>query len=72
MLNMPENQIRPFNITTPDGEALYAWHILPLDIYHNHEKQLLAEPQLFKDYRDTIAYKTLTKDPESKLILNCE
>ena len=37
-LNVPEqwgfmkNQVTPFSLSTPDGETLHAWHILPLGL----------------------------------------
>uniref|UniRef100_A0A093UXB8 Monoacylglycerol lipase ABHD12 n=1 Tax=Talaromyces marneffei PM1 TaxID=1077442 RepID=A0A093UXB8_TALMA len=48
-LNVPEtfgflkNQVTPFSIPTPDGELLYAWHILPIELYRKHELALTAE-----------------------------
>ncbi|OQO13844.1 hypothetical protein B0A51_18482 [Rachicladosporium sp. CCFEE 5018] len=32
-----KNQVTPFNITTPDGQTLYAWHVLPIDAYARNE-----------------------------------
>ncbi|OQO08686.1 hypothetical protein B0A48_06556 [Cryoendolithus antarcticus] len=32
-----KNQVTPFNITTPDGQLLYAWHVLPIDAYALNE-----------------------------------
>jgi abhydrolase domain-containing protein 12 len=67
----PENQIRPFNITTLDGEVLYAWHVLPLDVYRQYEKELIAEPKEVMNYKDSVAYRAVTKDPDSKVVVNC-
>lgn len=42
-LNVPEqwgflhNQVTPFVLGTPDGEALDAWHVLPLGPYRRHQ-----------------------------------
>jgi abhydrolase domain-containing protein 12 len=67
----PENQIRPLNITTLDGEVLYAWHVLPLDVYRQYEKELIAEPKGLANYKDSVAYRAVTKDPDSKVVVNC-
>ncbi|GIZ40335.1 hypothetical protein CKM354_000367900 [Cercospora kikuchii] len=58
------NQVTPFNLSTPDGETLYAWHILPLDQYTRHETAILNEAQRrdgpVDDFTSTTAYKVLT------------
>lgn len=48
-LNVPEtfgflkSQVTPFFIRTPDGELLYVWHILPVELYRKHESSLVSE-----------------------------
>lgn len=48
-LNMPEtfgflkNQVTPFSIKTTDGEQLYAWHILPIELYWKNELSLVED-----------------------------
>jgi hypothetical protein len=37
--------LAPFSIETSDGEYLYAWHILPKELYRKHELPLVAEPE---------------------------
>jgi abhydrolase domain-containing protein 12 len=37
------NQVTPFSIKTSNGERLYAWHILPIELYRKHELPLVAE-----------------------------
>lgn len=63
-----KNQVTPFNILTPDGETLYAWHILPLDTYARHEKRIREDDREIgpvKDFTQTTAYELLTsQDPE--------
>lgn len=67
-----ENQVRPFNISTPDGEALFAWHILPLALYTKHESFLSQERVgLAEDIEQTMAFKLLVTDPESRLVVYC-
>ncbi|KAJ9643952.1 hypothetical protein H2199_003818 [Coniosporium tulheliwenetii] len=66
-----KNQVTPFNITTPDGETLYSWHILPLSVYAKHEAEVLSQPSgPVSDFKHTTAFKLLTSDPESRLIIN--
>ena len=76
-LNVPEtfgflrNQVTPFSIKTPDGERLYAWHILPLELYRKHEQPLLAEPIGFvSDITSRLAFQLLRDDPEARLIIH--
>ncbi|GAM89401.1 hypothetical protein ANO11243_074390 [Dothideomycetidae sp. 11243] len=40
------NQVHPFTLPTPDGEKLYAWHVLPLDVYAKHRTALQQDPNL--------------------------
>jgi len=64
-------QITPFNITTPDSETIYAWHMLPLRTYGLHEDQLIKEPAgVRSDFRETLAFKVLQQDPEARVIIN--
>ncbi|KAF3156846.1 hypothetical protein TWF751_002543 [Orbilia oligospora] len=64
-LNVPEifgflrNQVTPFSIKSSDGESLYAWHILPPELYRKHEEKLLAEPAGFvQDITSRSGYRT--------------
>lgn len=78
-INRPEEfgfasrQVTPFNISTPDGETLYAWHILPLGLYAKHEAEILRqEHELGEDITTTIGFRLLAKDPEARLVINCK
>lgn len=33
-------QVSEFNVSTPDGETLLAWHVLPLNVYADHRDDL--------------------------------
>jgi abhydrolase domain-containing protein 12 len=75
-LNSPEqwgflhNQVTPFNLRTSDGETLHAWHILPLNIYRQHEQHLTSEPHgLVPDMTSRLSFRLLRDDPEARLIL---
>ncbi|KAI9865366.1 MAG: hypothetical protein M1813_002255 [Trichoglossum hirsutum] len=73
-LNKPEqfgfakNQISALNISTPDGERLYAWHILPVAVYARNEQSLIKQG-LAEDYATTESFKLLANDPESRLVV---
>lgn len=68
-----ENQITPFNFTTPDHETIYAWHVMPLGLYAKHEAEIIQRPAgCVEDITKTKAFKLLRDDPDSRLIINCE
>ncbi|TVY44422.1 Monoacylglycerol lipase ABHD12 [Lachnellula cervina] len=76
-LDVPEmfgflyNQVTPFSITVSDGEALYAWHVLPLELYREHEASLIDEPSGFvSNITSSLAFKLLRDDPEARLVLH--
>lgn len=65
------NQVTPFSIKTPDDKTLYAWHILPLELYREHEADLLSEPTGFvSDIQSRLAFRLLRDDPESRLVIH--
>ncbi|KAF7590651.1 hypothetical protein BBP40_002542 [Aspergillus hancockii] len=66
-----QNQVTPFSIETPDGEQLYAWHILPIELYRKNEKSLNAEPAGFVlDITSRLSFQLLRDDPEARLIIH--
>lgn len=76
-LDVPENfgflrnQVRPFNLRTVDGERLYAWHILPVELYRKHEVELRAEPSgSIVDIASSLAFRLLRDDPEARLVIH--
>lgn len=65
------NQVTPFSIKSSDGERLYAWHILPVELYRKHELSLVEEPIGFvSDITSRLAFKLLRDDPDARLILH--
>ncbi|KAM7211420.1 putative abhydrolase domain-containing protein 12 protein [Rhypophila decipiens] len=75
-VNVPEqwgflrNQVTPFTLSTPDGEMLHAWHILPLELYRQHQDALVQDPDgLAKDFKSRLSFKLLRDDPEALLVL---
>jgi len=68
-----ENQVTPFNFTTPDHETIYAWHVLPIGLYAKHESELLQQPSGHaEDITRMKAFELLRQDPEARLVINCE
>ncbi|OBT38551.1 hypothetical protein VE00_11127 [Pseudogymnoascus sp. WSF 3629] len=71
-LNVPEtfgflkNQVTPFSIETSDGKRLYAWHILPIELYRKNELPLVAEPTGFvSDVTSQLAFQLLRDNPDA-------
>ncbi|KAK1752968.1 Alpha/Beta hydrolase protein [Echria macrotheca] len=63
-------QVTPFSLKTCDSETLYAWHILPLKVYVEHEETLAAQETGFcRDITKTENFRLLREDPESRLIV---
>merc|ERR1711939_501181 len=66
-----KNQITPFNFSTPDGETIYAWHVMPLGLYAKHEYEILQQPSgCAEDITKTKAFQLLKNDPDARLIIN--
>lgn len=71
-----ERQVTPFNLETPDGETLYAWHVLPVDVYARNERALRGEERPagpVEDFTTTSAFRLLTtEEPEpAKVVVTC-
>lgn len=76
-LDVPESfgflrsQTTPFAIKSSASETLYAWHILPIELYRQHELALVAEPSGFAvDITSRLAFKLLRDDPDARLIIH--
>jgi hypothetical protein len=68
-----ENQVTPFALQTPDGESVYAWHILPLPLYLQNEAALAAQASGFSpDITETESFRLLKEEPDSKVVLYCK
>ncbi|KAF3172132.1 hypothetical protein EYR41_000625 [Orbilia oligospora] len=69
-LGFASNEITPFYLNTPDGERLFAWHILPHEVYARHRDELLRrDVGLVEDITQTLGFKLLKEDEEAKLIV---
>ena len=71
-----KGQVTPFTIRSPDGETLYAWHILPIDVYARHEKTLRNEKRPHgpvEDFTKTTAFRLLTSNQDpARVVVSCE
>ncbi|KAL1645200.1 hypothetical protein SLS58_003907 [Diplodia intermedia] len=67
-----KNQVTAFNVTTLDNEILYAWHVLPLNVYEKHESELQHQPSGSPDgdFTQTKAFELLANDPDARLVIN--
>ncbi|KAI9783574.1 MAG: hypothetical protein M1816_001325 [Peltula sp. TS41687] len=58
-------------LNTPDGERLYAWHVLPIGLYTKHEGPLQSETfRTAENFTKTAPFRMLKGDPESRLVIN--
>ncbi|KAF2251458.1 alpha/beta-hydrolase [Trematosphaeria pertusa] len=75
-VNVPEqwgflrNQVTPFQLKTSDGETLHAWHVLPLEVYRQHQKELQKEPVgLCNNIQERLSFKLLKDDPTAQIVI---
>ncbi|KAJ9150201.1 Abhydrolase domain-containing protein 12B [Pleurostoma richardsiae] len=65
-----KNQVSALSLQTPDGVSLYAWHILPLPVWAQHEDQLVKQPAVApEEFTKSEAFRLLREDPHSRLVL---
>ncbi|KAL6230664.1 hypothetical protein BDW75DRAFT_222042 [Aspergillus navahoensis] len=76
-LDVPEtfgflkNQVTPFSIKSADNGHLYAWHVLPIELYRKNELALTAEQTGFvQDITSRLAFRLLRNDPEARLVIH--
>lgn len=67
-----EGQVTPFWLDSADGEKLFCWHVLPLDVYLEHENEILHKSAggVVDDFGATIAARFLKKDTKSRVVIN--
>ncbi|RPA92572.1 alpha/beta-hydrolase [Choiromyces venosus 120613-1] len=67
-----KNQVTPFFLKTPDGEDIFAWHVLPLGLYKEHRESLVKQKTgLITNPLESENIKLLIADPEARLIIHC-
>lgn len=70
---MVEGQVKPFWLDTADGEKLFCWHVLPLDVYleNEHELVMAARPgEVVDELKGTLGERLLRRDTESRVVVN--
>ncbi|GAB7358520.1 hypothetical protein MBLNU230_g2583t1 [Neophaeotheca triangularis] len=68
-----KGQVTPFNIQTPDGETLYAWHVLPLNVYAKNQEALqtfVQQNESFESYTASLPFRLLSQDPNARVVLS--
>ncbi|KAH8146127.1 uncharacterized protein LAJ45_09817 [Morchella importuna] len=66
-----KNQVTPFFLDTPDGEKIFAWHVLPLGLYKAHRDDLVKQPDgIPENVLQSEGIKLLMSDPEARLIIH--
>lgn len=70
---LPEGQVQPFWLDTTDGEKLFCWHVLPLDVYLANEVELAqaaTSGEVVDGLEGTVGAKLLKRDVESRVVVN--
>ncbi|KAK2766685.1 Monoacylglycerol lipase abhd12 [Arachnomyces sp. PD_36] len=67
-----KHQVQPFNLTTPDEETLYAWHMLPLHLCLEQEAALVEDPPSgpASNITQTAAFNLLASNPRARVVLS--
>jgi abhydrolase domain-containing protein 12 len=65
------NQVMPFSIPTLNNNSLYAWHVLPPELYRKHESELINEPSgKIEDITSRTSFQLLKNDPKALLVVH--
>lgn len=68
------HQVQPFTVTTPDNVTIFAWHILPLHLYHKHEQDLKEQSncgvQPYKSAAKSVGLQLLLNDPAATVVVS--
>jgi hypothetical protein len=70
---LAEGQVQPFWLDTSDGEKLFCWHVLPLDVYLENEVELVKAVTtgvVADGLEGTVGAKLLKRDAESRVVVN--
>ncbi|KAF2643278.1 alpha/beta-hydrolase [Massarina eburnea CBS 473.64] len=67
-----KGQVTPFWLDTSDGEKLFCWHVLPLDVYLENESEIVKKTEggVTEDFSASVAAKFLKNDIKSKVVVN--
>ncbi|KAJ4357482.1 uncharacterized protein N0V89_002058 [Didymosphaeria variabile] len=63
-----KGQVTPFWLETSDREKLFCWHVLPLDVYLDHERELVSSVQddvvESGEFKNTLGARLLREDKD--------
>lgn len=65
-------QVVPFRLPTPDGEQLFAWLVIPPELWHANNRSLADEAQGTRSQeqlQETLALKLLHGHPRARLVI---
>ncbi|KAH9863214.1 hypothetical protein IAQ61_009491 [Plenodomus lingam] len=68
-----KGQVQPFLLETADHEKLFCWHVIPLDVYLEHENELLmaaGSGEVAEGLKGTVGEKLMSGDAESRVVVN--
>jgi hypothetical protein len=68
-----EGQVQPFWLNTVDGEELFCWHVIPLDVYLENEHELSTAStarEIVDELKGTVGEKLLSMDKQSRVVVN--
>jgi hypothetical protein len=68
-----KGQVQPFWLDTTDGERLFCWHVLPLDVYLENEQELVREVtsgEIVWGMEGTVGARLLKQDATSRVVIN--
>ncbi|KAJ4374062.1 hypothetical protein N0V83_002801 [Neocucurbitaria cava] len=68
-----KGQVQPFWLDTADGEKLFCWHVLPLDVYLENEHELVMAAttgEVAEELKGTLGEKLLRRNGESRVVVN--
>ena len=60
-----KGQVQPFVVSTPDGCSIYAWHIMPINVYKQHEEQLKSHAS-----SESLPYHRAAQQPGLQALFN--
>jgi hypothetical protein len=72
-LKILEGQVQPFWLDTSDGERLFCWHVLPLDVYLENENELVqavTTGEVVDGLEGTVGAKLLKRDVDGRVVVN--
>ncbi|CAI6335735.1 unnamed protein product [Periconia digitata] len=67
-----KGQVTPFWLDTSDGEQLFCWHVLPMDVYlkNEHEIAMKTTGGVVDDFQSSVGAMFLKKDVKSRVVVN--